>query len=99
MDFLARMAKNLEATLLFLFFTYRLIGCEYSPEDLQPVLLSRQLVWRKFLNLNNPAAWRPTQTLPCAKDRLVLPENYAFWIDRKWTTTELVSLEKNQSIH
>lgn len=63
---------------------------QYSPVDLKPISINRKLIWKQFVDLNNPINWSPTRTLPCPRDRLVFPENYAIWIDRKWTTTELV---------
>ena len=65
-------------------FTYH---AEY---DLKPIPVRRQMVWRALIDWNNPANWQPDYRLPCAKDRVALPEDYILFLNQELDTIELV---------
>lgn len=63
----------------------------YSRMDFQPLIIRRRLIWRKQIQFEDPKNWQPNQP-SCEKDRVVLPENYVIFLNRRLLIQELVIL-------
>ncbi|KAH7645218.1 amnionless-like protein [Dermatophagoides farinae] len=71
----------------------------YSSMDLQPLIVrQRRLIWRKQLHFDDVKNWQPNQRFPCYKDRVVLPENYAVFLNQRLVVTELILPENGELI-
>lgn len=58
--------------------------------DLVPFTIRRQLHWTSLIDWHNPANWLPDRRLPCAKDRIALPEDFLLFLNHQLDATELV---------
>ena len=61
--------------------------------DLKPVPIARKMVWRNLIDLQDPANWQPDFRLPCAKDRVALPEDYIIFLNYQLDAIELVMFD------
>lgn len=66
--------------------------------DLTPIPIYRKIIWRAKIDWFNPNNWLPLRRLPCANDRIVLPESYVLFLNHHLETTELVLPENGELI-
>ncbi|XP_075677334.1 amnion associated transmembrane protein [Dermatophagoides pteronyssinus] len=69
----------------------------YSRMDFQPLIIRRRLIWRKQIQFEDPKNWQPNQP-SCEKDRVVLPENYVIFLNRRLLIQELILPENGELI-
>lgn len=63
----------------------------YSRAQLSPVRIrSRLLSWRTIASLSDAANWEPEQRLPCHRDRVILPEWFATYLNFQLEAREVV---------
>lgn len=62
-----------------------------AQDDFMTVPLQRNIQWNRIFSLTDARHWQPEQRLPCYRDTVILPDDYAIFLDEELETEQLVS--------